>query len=266
LIGCDGSSGAVARYSDLGQNTRQLSYKEFLVHTIVFRRFWLMAFLFMLLAFALAACQSAASATPTAASVKPAAPTNASVPGGGGSAAADYCVSQGGRVITRRPVYGTNLPESDQIPLRTTVQFCNFEARQVENPDTGFRSQIEIDVDSLYADAPTLALLAYLQAAPPDLTGVKVGVNPSTIHCGQLGGSTIFGRGDDPSGGGWVKATGDTTNAFDVMALCLFADGSAIDTWGITYHSDGTVRGVPLEEVARYKPKNGYPQLYKKAQ
>jgi putative hemolysin len=245
----------------------QLSHKEPLMRTIVFKRSGLLVLLCLTLALLLAACQNAASVTPTATSVKPAASANVSAPSNSGSAAADYCVAQGGRVITRRPVYGTNQPESDQIPLRTTMQFCNFEHREVENPDTGFRSQIEIDVDSLYADAPTLALLAYLQASPPDLTGVKVGVNPSTVHCGQLGGSTIFGRTDDPSGGGWVKAAGDTTNAFDVMALCLFADGSAIDTWGITYRSDGgTIRGVPLEEVARYKPKNGYPQLYKKAQ
>jgi hypothetical protein len=106
-------------------------------------------------------------------------------------------------------------------------------------------------------------LLAYLQASPPDMTGYQAGINPSTVHCGQLGGSTIFGKADDPSGGGWVKAATDITNAFDVTAFCVFADGSAIDTWGITYRSDGTIRGVPLEEVARYKPKDGkYPPLY----
>jgi putative hemolysin len=204
----------------------------------------------------------------------PATPTNAAATtapivaasansAGSNSSAADYCVSQGGRVITRRPVYGTNQPENQQIPLRTTQQFCNLEHREVENPDTGFRSQIEIDVDSLYADAPTLALLAYLQASPPDMTGYNRGVNPSTVHCGQLGGSTVFGKADDPSGGGWVKAAGDTTNAFDVVAFCIFPDGSAIDTWGITYRSDGgTIRGVPLETVVRYKPANEYPNLY----
>lgn len=212
----------------------------------------------------LAACTTPSPATPTTApaTTAPIVATRADVAGSNNSAA-DYCVSQGGRVITRRPVYGTNLPENQQIPLRKEMQFCNFEALQVENPDTGFRSQIEIDVDSLSAAAPTLALLAYLQAGPPDMTDYKVGVNPSTIHCGQLGGSTVFGKANDPSGGGWVKSTTDTTNAFDVMAFCLFPDGSAIDTWGITYRSDGgTIRGVPLETVVRYKPANGYPNLY----
>lgn len=210
--------------------------------TMSFKPLGLMVLLLLLLSVVLAACQSAA---------------------GSRSPAADYCVSQGGRVITRRPVYGTNLPESDQIALRTTQQFCNFESREVEDPATGFRSQIEIDVETLYSDAPTLALLAYLEAPPPDMTGYQVGVNPSTVHCGQLGGSTIFGKADDPSGGGWVKSASDTTTAFDVTAFCVFADGSAIDTWGITYRSDGTIRGVPLEEVARYKPQAGkYPPLY----
>ncbi len=229
-------------------------------------QFWLMSFLFTLFACVVAACQSTATVAPSVAASPVPIATSATrdATDNTHSAAADYCVAQGGRVITRRPVYGTNLPESDQIPLRTTMQFCNFEHREVENADTGFRSQIEIDVDSLYADAPTLALLAYLQAEPPDMTGYKVGVNPSTIHCGQLGGSTVFGRKDDPGGGGWVKVAGDTTNAFDVTAFCFFADGSAIDTWGITYRSDGgTIRGVPLEEVVRYKPKDGkYPALY----
>jgi putative hemolysin len=228
---------------------------ELLMRTIVFGRIWLAALLFIFLALTLAACQSAVNATPAATG-------SIGATSNSGSAAVDYCVAQGGRVITRRPVYGTNLPETDQLPLRMTMQFCNFEHREVENPDTGFRSQIEIDVDSLYADAPTLALLAYLQASPLDMTGIKVGVNPSTIHCGQLGGSTIFGQADDPSGGGWVKMASDTTNAFDVMSFCIFADGSGIDTWGITYRSGDTIRGVPLEEVARYKPKDGYPQLY----
>jgi putative hemolysin len=231
--------------------------------TLVSRRSVLIVLSLMLLALIVVACQNAASATPTATGVTPVASANVSVTDSrGGSAAADYCVAQGGRVITRRPVYGTNQPENQQIPLRTTLQFCNFEHREVENPDTGFRSQIEIDVDSLYADAPTLALLAYLQASPPDMTGYKRGVNPSTVHCGQLGGSTVFGKADDPSGGGWVKAADDATNAFDVMALCIFADGSAIDTWGITYRADDTIRGVPLEEVVRYKPASEYPNLY----
>jgi putative hemolysin len=180
----------------------------------------------------------------------------------GTSAMADYCVEQGGRVITRRPVYGTNLPEGEQLALRTEVQFCNFEAPPVESAETDFRSQIEIDLLSLYSEAPTLALLAYLEAPPPDMDGYGPGVNPSTIHCAQLGGSINFGRADDPSGGGWVKSADDATNAFEVSAFCFFADGSAVEAWPITYRSQGVIRGVPLETVVRYKSEGNYPEVY----
>jgi hypothetical protein len=37
-----------------------------------------------------------------------------------------------------------------------------------------------------------------------------------------------------------------------VVNLCVFPDGSAIDAWGITYYSDGTVRGIDLTEVFRF--------------
>lgn len=178
------------------------------------------------------------------------------------SAMADYCVEQGGRVITRRPVYGTNLPEGERLALRTEVQFCNFEALPVENAEDGFRSQIEIDLISLNSEAPTLALLAYLEAPPPNMEGYAPGVNPSTIHCAQLGGSINFGRADDPSGGSWVKSSDDATSAFEVSAFCFFADGSAIEAWPITYRSQGVIRGVPLESVVRYKPEGNYPEVY----
>lgn len=175
---------------------------------------------------------------------------------------ADYCVEQGGRVITRRPVYGTNLPEDKRLALRTEMQFCNFESPPVENAETGFRSQIEIDLISLYSEAPTLALLAYLEALPPNMEGYAPGINPSTIHCAQLGGSINFGRADDPSGGGWVKSADDATNAFEVSAFCFFADGSAVEAWPITYRSTGVIRGVPLETVVRYKSAGNYPAVY----
>jgi hypothetical protein len=80
-----------------------------------------------------------------------------------------------------------------------------------------------LDTISLAVDAPTLALLAYLQAPPPDLEGVAQGVNPAPIHV---------------------------------------PDGSMIDDWGITYRSTGAVRGVALESVARYQPET-YPVLFR---
>jgi hypothetical protein len=49
---------------------------------------------------------------------------------------------------------------------------------------------------------------------------------------------------------------------FIVMSLCLFADGSAIDEWGITYYSDGTVRGADLAAIMRYRPDGPLPAVF----
>ena len=77
-----------------------------------------------------------------------------------------------------------------------------------------------------------------------------------------MGGSVIFGRADDASGGGWVKSADEATSAFEVSAFCFFADGSLIEAWPITYRSQGVIRGVPLETVVRYKPEGDYPEVY----
>jgi hypothetical protein len=36
-----------------------------------------------------------------------------------------------------------------------------------------------------------------------------------------------------------------------VVAMCVFPDGSMIDEWGIAYMSDGTVRGADLSSLFR---------------
>jgi hypothetical protein len=36
-----------------------------------------------------------------------------------------------------------------------------------------------------------------------------------------------------------------------VVGLCVFPDGSAIDEWGLAYHSDGTIRGADLQALFR---------------
>jgi hypothetical protein len=46
------------------------------------------------------------------------------------------------------------------------------------------------------------------------------------------------------------------------MSLCMFADGSAIDEWGITYYSDGTVRGADLATKMRYQPDGPLPAVF----
>jgi hypothetical protein len=37
-----------------------------------------------------------------------------------------------------------------------------------------------------------------------------------------------------------------------VLEACIFPDMSTIDSWGLTYHSVGIVRGKDLTKVLRY--------------
>ena len=61
------------------------------------------------------------------------------------------------------------------------------------------------------------------------------------------------------SGGGWVDAS---QPVFKVMNMCVFADGSAIDEFGIMYYAAGTVRGADLAPLFRYQPGNKLPAMF----
>jgi putative hemolysin len=166
--------------------------------------------------------------------------------------AALYCAQSGGNVRSRYPAYGTN----DATPVRLAGErrFCEFQA-----PDD---SRIAVALDTLYATAPSLAALAYL--TPPPLGNVPPGVNPSSVYCTQLGGTDEFG-GRSAAGGGWVlqspeasapaaaPAPAPAAAGADVIAMCVFPDLSSIDSWGLTYHADGTVRGADLAPILRYQ-------------
>ena len=36
------------------------------------------------------------------------------------------------------------------------------------------------------------------------------------------------------------------------LEACIFPDLSSIDSWGLTYHAYGTIRGIDLSTVLRY--------------
>jgi hypothetical protein len=36
--------------------------------------------------------------------------------------------------------------------------------------------------------------------------------------------------------------------------MCVFPDMSTIDSWGLTFRSDGVIRGADLTELLRYQP------------
>ncbi len=151
--------------------------------------------------------------------------------------AADYCRSEGGTVQLRYPAYGTN----DEKPLRLagSARFCRFESSD--------GSRIFVSLSTLYAKEPTLAALAYL--TQPPVGDIPGGPNPASIHCANLGGTESFGR-VSAAGGGWVS---DTDEVDPVLQVCVFPDRSMIDSWGITYHSWGTVRGRDLTTAFRYR-------------
>ena len=86
-----------------------------------------------------------------------------------------------------------------------------------------------------------MAALAY-SAEVPSNGGVG---NPSLAYCLQLGGAWQVGNGLD--GGGWATGRGER-----VYTMCVFADGSAIDTWGLLYHSANIIRGKDLATVLKF--------------
>jgi putative hemolysin len=164
------------------------------------------------------------------------------------SPAAKYCTDNGGVVRERYPAYGTN-NMATALRLAGTKQFCMFTAKSDG-------SRIHIALDTLYTTEPTLAVTAYL--SKPPVSEAKTGANPASVYCSSLGGSDLFG-GVNASGGGWV-----TTNKEDidqVLEACVFPDLSIIDSWGLTYHAGGTIRGTDLSKIVRYRPAET-PKLY----
>lgn len=159
-----------------------------------------------------------------------------------GGAAADYCAETGGQVETRYPYWNTNQDQSGWVQLPGEMELCWYETLD----DDESASRIYLDLNTLYSETPTLAAAAYLARLPlGDARG-----NPAAANCNeQLLGATSFGNG--ASGGGWVNLDEEV---FTVVNMCVFADGSAIDEWGIAYYSEGVVRGIDLDEVFRFDP------------
>lgn len=149
-------------------------------------------------------------------------------------AAAQYCMNTGGEVETRIAVYGSNGPTL--LTLAGIRQFCQYTAND--------GSRIHLLTTTLYALKPTLAALAYYaQVQPGSCNG-----NPASCYCTLLGGSDQFG-GTSGAGGGWyLKGAIDET-----LEACIFPDMSSIDSWGLTYHSQGIIRGKNLAKVLRFK-------------
>jgi hypothetical protein len=145
-----------------------------------------------------------------------------------------YCTSTGGVATTMRAWAGTNNDAHLWTPYGGIVQACTYTAA-----DT---SQIVIWQNTLRSPVATMAALAYYAEVPYNGGGPG---NPSTYYCEQVKGSWQVGNGLD--GGGWANGRGQ-----EVYGMCVFADGSAIDAWGLLYHSAGTIRGIDLGTVLKF--------------
>ncbi|MGA9527386.1 MAG: hypothetical protein WBS24_04645 [Terriglobales bacterium] len=153
------------------------------------------------------------------------------------SPAAAYCVSKGGEVVDRQPYYNTNDNEQNWFQLSGNREFCKFTSKKDG-------SRIHVLLTTLYTEQPSLAALAYYAKVP---IGSCNG-NPASCYCSLLGGTDLFG-GINLNGGGWVQKT-DLIDT--VLETCIFPDLSSIDSWGLTYHSAGIIRGKDLSKVLRY--------------
>jgi putative hemolysin len=154
------------------------------------------------------------------------------------SKAADYCVRRGGEVDVRAPYFNTNDDPANWLRLSGSRTFCKFTSKKDG-------SRIHILLSTLYTDKPTMAALAYYAEVP--YNGSCNG-NPASCYCSQLGGTDLFG-GINLNGGGWVQKSDPIDTSLEA---CIFPDMSTIDSWGLTYHQAGIIRGKNLEKVLKF--------------
>lgn len=169
-----------------------------------------------------------------------------------------YCEDNGGNVLRIKPYLyaGTE----NEVELAGTLEVCQFISTEDDDP-----VQLVVDLDTLHSEKPTLAGLAYLAAVPSSNSGAA-GSNPAASYCpNDLGGTEQFGT---SATGAWVgefdpgMEAGFTEPLGPTVDLCVFADRSAIDDFGIFYASDGTYRGVDLASVMRYQPDDDTPDVF----
>jgi putative hemolysin len=148
----------------------------------------------------------------------------------------EYCLATGGTVQTRTPEYGTN--GGTPLVLAGTSDFCQYSSADGS-------TQISVLMKTLTTTKPTLAALACY--AKPKVNLRKCEGGPGSCYCADVGGTDNFG-GITAAGGGWVLSS----NVNDVLDVCVFPDLSAIDAYGLFYHSHNIIRGQNLDHKLRY--------------
>lgn len=174
------------------------------------------------------------------------------------SDAQEYCTKQGGNVVELKPYLDAGT--DSQTELGGSLNVCQFISQDGDNV-----SQLLVDLTTLHSEKPTLAGLAYLAQVPSTNSGAA-GSNPAASYCpDDLAGTEAFGT---TGSGAWMgemdpgMEAGDSEPLSDTVNLCVFADRSAIDDFGLFYASDGAVRGVDLSTVMRYQPGDDAPQVF----
>jgi putative hemolysin len=157
------------------------------------------------------------------------------------AAEAKWCTDHGGTVVDRYPA---SMASSDKpVAFGSPVPFCEFTGGKGADPAD---SRISVRLSTIASDQPSMAATAYFsKPAMPESGG---SANPASVYCADLGGAEI-GRQLAPEGG-WVNSD----DAKDVIELCVFPDLSIIDSWGLAYHTMGTVRGADLASAFRWQP------------
>jgi hypothetical protein len=172
----------------------------------------------------------------------------------GQSDAAAYCESVGGTVVKRQATLNADGDESSWVRLGEAFDTCMFTSGEGDSA-----SQITVDLHTIYSEEPTLAGLAYLSAVPSSNSGAA-GSNPASSYCpDDVGGTEAFGTAGT---GGWVIEDPGMDIQYLVVNLCVFADRSAIDDFGLFYHSAGEIRGIDLSTVMRYQPGEDMPDVF----
>ncbi|HEU0113671.1 MAG TPA: hypothetical protein VFQ80_03305 [Thermomicrobiales bacterium] len=162
---------------------------------------------------------------------------------GGGNAIRD-CVAAGGEPRERFPALGQ--PGGEITPLAAPALFCAFTGAAGADPRD---STIEIAADTLFAQRPTLAAIAWF--AKPPLPASTGSANPASLYCSHLGGADQIGGVLGPLGGWYAEAAPDAPP----LDVCVFPDGSKIDAWGLAYHSQGVIRGADLSPLFGWRPR-----------
>jgi putative hemolysin len=149
------------------------------------------------------------------------------------AAAANYCTSTGGVSTVVHPYSNTNSDASQWVRYGGTKTMCTYTSTD--------GSSIQIFNGTLASTYPTMAALAYYAQVPMG----SGGGNPADAYCIQLGGT--FNIGVPGSGSLWTTKPGVVNGD-----MCVFADGSAIDAWGLAYHSASIIRGIDLSTVLKF--------------